>query len=183
MSAVRISLAFLALALGTTAAFAQDTIDPGKRAAIEELLTLMKVDRTIEQTLPQVERMMAQTMEKSLPAEIGDSQDKAKISAALQDFQDRMSDFLKVNFTFAKMKPEFVRLYDETFTAEEIAGILAFYKTPAGQAYLAKLPLLSTKTIEFTQRMMSSLMPEMQKMIAAWTEEMKKKYGNSGDVK
>jgi uncharacterized protein len=179
---MRASLLLIALALGTTA-FAQDTINPAKRASIEELLSLMKVDRTIEQTLPQVQRIMAQSMKDSLPAEIRDSQDNAKVTAELQDLQNRLFDLLKNKITYANMKPDYVRLYDETFSTDEIAGVVAFYKTSAGQAYLAKLPVLTTKTVEFTQRMMSGLMPEIQKMTAAWSEEMKKKYGNPGAAK
>jgi hypothetical protein len=179
---MRASLLLIALALGTTA-FAQNTSDSAKRASIEELLSLMKVDRTIQQMLPQVQRMMAQSMKDSLPAGIRNSQDSAKATAELQDFQNRLFDLLKDKITYANMKPEYVRLYDETFSADEIAGLVAFYKTPAGQAYLAKLPVLTTKTVEFTQRTISGLMPEIQKMSAAWAEEMRKKYADSGAAK
>lgn len=168
---MRASLLLVALALGTTA-FAQDTIDPAKRANIEELLSLMKVDRTVEQMLPQVQRMMAQAMQSSIPTGIRDSQDKA---TDIGELQNRVFALMKEKLTYANMKPDYVRLYDETFSAGEIAGILAFYKTPAGQAYLDKLPLLSAKSVELAQRMMTSLIPEIQKMTAAWTEEMKKK--------
>ncbi len=179
---MRACLLLIALAVGTTA-FAQDTIDPAKRPSIEELLSLMKVDRTIQQMLPQVQRMMAQAMESSLPGALRDSQDKAKATAELQDFQNRVFGLMKEKLTYANMKPDYVRLYDETFSASEIAGILAFYKTPAGQAYLEKLPLLSTKSVELAQRIMTNLIPEVQKMTAAWAEEMKQKYGKSGDAK
>jgi uncharacterized protein len=176
---MRASLLLFVLALGTTA-FAQDTIDPAKRASIEELLSLMRVDKTLEQMLPQAQRMIAQAMESSLPGEIRDSQDKAK---AVAELQKRVFDLMKEKITYANMKPDYVRLYDETFSAGEIAGILAFYKTPPGRAYLEKLPLLSTKSIELAQRMMTNLIPEVQKVTAAWAEEMKQKYGKSGDAK
>src|ERR1700735_3139698 len=109
---MRASLLLIALALGTTA-FAQNTSDSAKLASIEELLSLMKVDRTIQQMLPQVQRMMAQSMKDSLPAGIRNSQDSAKATAELQDFQNRLFDLLKDKITYANMKPEYVRLYDE----------------------------------------------------------------------
>jgi hypothetical protein len=172
---MRISLLVISIALAGNA-LAQQQIDPAKHAAIEELLSLMKVDQTIEQMLPQAQRMIAQAMESSLPAEVRDSQDKAKSVAELQN---RVFDFMKERLTYANLKPDYVRLYDETFSAEEIAGILAFYKTPAGQAYVAKLPVLSAKSIELAQRMLTNLIPEVQKITMTWTEEMKKKYGGS----
>lgn len=156
-------------------------IDPAKRAAIEELLTLMKVDQQLKQVLPQIQQMMAQTMDKAVQNEMKGSQDPAQLSADLRDFQNRLFDFLKDKITFANMKPEYVRLYDETFTAEELTGILVFYRSPAGQAYLAKLPDLTAKTVELSQRMLTNLMPEMMKMNDAWVQELKKKYSGSGD--
>ncbi len=64
----------------------------------------------------------------------------------------------------AKMKPMFVKIYADTYTEEELDGIVAFYKGPAGQAMLLKMPILIQRSMAMSQQMMSDLMPEIQKM-------------------
>ena len=44
-------------------------------------------------------------------------------------------------------------------------GLIAFYKTPAGQAFLDKQPLLMQKTMEMTQKRMMEMTPKVQEMI------------------
>jgi hypothetical protein len=71
------------------------------------------------------------------------------------------------------MKPEYVRLYDEVYSDEEITGILAFYKSAAGQALIRKMPLLMTKSMEISQRHLSGLMPEIQRITKEAAEKSK----------
>jgi len=186
VSHMRASALCISLVIGVSA-WAQEPassqaariFDPAKRASIDELLLLMNLDQMQKQLLPQYQKLIIDATEKALPAEMQGSQDRARALADVQDFEKRLFDVMKDRLDFAKMKPEYVRLYDETFTAEEVSGIVAFYKTPAGKAYVAKLPLLSTKSVELSQRMLTDLMPLLQRMNEAWVEEMKKKYGGS----
>jgi hypothetical protein len=43
---------------------------------------------------------------------------------------------------------EMARIYAEVYTAEELAAIRAFFESAAGQAFLAKTPLLTQKYME-----------------------------------
>jgi hypothetical protein len=73
----------------------------------------------------------------------------------------------------------FVSIYDETFTVEELQGINMFYKSPAGQALLAKQPELITRSIQKTQQLMVDTGPEIQKMAREFIEDAKKKQEGS----
>ena len=42
---------------------------------------------------------------------------------------------------------------------------MAFYKTPIGQAMLAKMPQLMSKSMEISQHRMADLMPEIQRQM------------------
>ena len=44
-------------------------------------------------------------------------------------------------------------------------GIIAFYKSPAGEAMLAKTPAIMAKANELVQQQMATVMPEIQKLI------------------
>jgi hypothetical protein len=155
-------------------------MDTSKRAAIEELLSLMKMDQMQKQMLTQYQQLISEQIEKVAPLEMQNSPDRAKVAADIQDFENRLVELMKDRIDFVKMKPEYVRLYDETFSSEEVAGIVAFYKTPAGQAYVAKLPVLTAKSVEMSQQMLTEVMPQLLKMNEEWVGEMKRKYSDPG---
>jgi hypothetical protein len=84
-------------------------------------------------------------------------------AAAVQTV-DKIMAQLQERMSWARMEPEYARLYDEVYSGEEISGILAFYKSAAGQAFVKKMPLLMSKSIEMAQRQMADLMPEIQRI-------------------
>jgi len=119
--------------------------------------------------------------EKAVPPELRNKMDQAKIDAEVRDYQNRLLDLLKDKVAFAKLIPVYVRAYDETFSGEEIRGILAFYKSPVGQAFLEKNPSLTSKIMQLSRSRAMELLPEVHRMHTAWVDELKNKYGDSGD--
>ena len=69
-----------------------------------------------------------------------------------------------------KLKPAYVDLYASEYTEEQVDGILAFYKSPIGQALLDKTPELITKSTAIVQARMQDFGPRVQKI----TEDMQK---------
>ena len=63
------------------------------------------------------------------------------------------------------MEPEIVAVYRESFTQEEIDAQLSFYRSPGGQAVIAKMPMVMQKSMEMSQRQMHRLMPKMQALM------------------
>ena len=94
-----------------------------------------------------VDRLMRQSIlpaygEKPVtPAE--QQQIDSTITKVMALMQDEMS--------WAKMKPQYVRLYVETFDQDEVDGLLAFYATPAGQAMINKMPIVMPKMMGVMQ--------------------------------
>jgi hypothetical protein len=175
---------FVLFLLVSASAFAQERasplIDPAKRAVIEELFSLTKLDQLTEQMLTQFEKAMKPQIEKSLPPEVQASGRGPEMLADIQSFENQVFALVKDRVDFAKLKPEYIKLYDETFTTEELTGIVGFYKSPAGQASLQKLPMLTSKSVGLASKIMGDSMQELQEMTAGWTGRMKKKYGDSG---
>jgi len=71
------------------------------------------------------------------------------------------------------LEPQYVRLYTDTYTEEEINGIVAFYKTPAGAAMIAKSPELSTKSIQLVQSKMAAVQPQLKQMVEDFVRDTK----------
>jgi hypothetical protein len=128
-----------------------------KKAKIEELFQLTDVERMLGQVLGQVRSMQtAQTERMTMSAE---GRSRAR------EIQDRIQAVVARMLSWDKIKPQYVALYAETFTEEEIDGMLAFYKSPAGRAMLEKMPVLMQRSMAITQRMMQEIQPEMTKII------------------
>ena len=135
--------------------------EASKNAKIDEMLRLTHVDRTIGQTLDSMEKMVTSQMAK---ADL-----TAEERQHAEDVQSKMMALIAARLSWQNAKASYVKIYAETFSESEIDGILAFYKSPAGEAMLDKMPLLMQKSMEVSQQLMVDIMPQIQHM----TEELK----------
>jgi uncharacterized protein len=134
--------------------------EASKTAKAEELLQMTQSGQMMRMLEPMKGLFSSQMGKTDMPAEerakAGEMQEKLMALVL-----DRMS----------KAKPALAKIYTDTYTEEEIDGILAFYKSPAGRAMLQKMPEVMQRTMPLMIQMMGDLQPEMKKMI----EEMKQK--------
>jgi hypothetical protein len=143
------------LTLGTaSAAVATD-------ASIEELLQVTRVQSISEDIDARVEQNLRATLVQAAAKE----KLTAEQQRGLEQYVVKAAALVREETNWSKMKPEIVRIYREALTQEDIEGMLAFYRTPAGQAVIKKLPQVTQKTMEFAQRRMSELMPKLQAIL------------------
>ena len=143
----------LAFSFALTGARAQENT---KTAQIKELLKLTNAEAMSQQIYGQMRSMASAQLNAAGGSEEAKAKAKQTMDKVLARIQERMS--------WARMEPEYVRIYDEVYSGEEIAGILAFYKSAAGQAFVQKMPALVSKSMEMAQRQVADLMPEIQRM-------------------
>ncbi len=169
---MRSNLAAIASAVALTfLVFPARAQESTKSANIEELLKMSNMESLSQQIYSQIRTRTS----KQLDAVVGS--EKAKAEAA--QVVDKLLAQIQDRFSWDKMKPEYVRLYDEVYSDAEITGILTFYKSPAGQAYLIKMPQLMAKSMEMAQRPMADVMPEIQRI----TKEAAEKSKNDASAK
>jgi len=141
-------------------------IEPDNRKAAEELLTLTNVEKNLADMRAQIGQMMtAQLQSTNVPENMRDK---------LAHFQKQLMDTIFEELAFAKMKPVYVDIYSSTFTAEELSGLVSFYKSPVGRAYANKLPALMKRMMEVAQTKMQTLAPRLKKMNDDFIAELKK---------
>ncbi len=141
--------------------------DASKAQKIEEMLTLTKADKLIDQVFDQINNAVKAQLN-SLP--LSPDMDPQRRQMAM-DVQKQLMDLLRRKLAWDKMKPLYVRIYSESFSEEEVSAIIAFYTTPAGKSMLEKLPLVMSKSMEMVQPMMKDIMPEVQRIIEAAAEK------------
>jgi len=88
---------------------------------------------------------------------------------ALNDAKNRFSQLAKARLNWESLRPIYIQVYKEVFTQEEIDGLIAFYRSPAGVAYVNKVPLVMKKSIEVVQaranQTMAEITPDLDKAI------------------
>ncbi len=138
--------------------------EASKIAKIDEMLTLMHADQMIRQVMDQMQPMFAeQTRNMGL-------QEDARQAA--EEMQKKMMELMADKLSWDKLKPAYIKLYADTLSEEEVDGAVAYYRSPAGQSFLKKMPLLTQKSMVLVQGMMGDLIPEINRI----QQEVKDKY-------
>jgi hypothetical protein len=82
----------------------------------------------------------------------------------LSDFQKKLTDVLAPQISWEALKPDYVRMFAETFPEDQLDQMLAFYKTPAGQNLIEKLPPLEQQIGQILQKRVAALQPQVKQM-------------------
>jgi uncharacterized protein len=159
-----VAVVFVSVMFCAPAVFADEA---SKNAKIEEMLALTNASQMINQVFEQMKAMEAAQLSKmDVPP------DKRQL---VDQIQQKVLQLLQDSLSWEKLKPKMIEIYAATFTEEEIDGILNFYKSPAGQAMLQKMPQLVQRSMAMTQQMAQDLLPQIQKL----TDEMKAQENGS----
>jgi uncharacterized protein len=66
-------------------------------------------------------------------------------------------------------------MYADVFTEDELRQVVAFYKSPGGQAFLDKTPQLMQRSIAMMQGLMADIMPHLQEMTSKMQKQIDEK--------
>jgi len=138
------------------AAHAQST----KIAKIEEIFRLTNLE--------QMQKKMAEQVSASMPAQLSAMGVPIEAQANVSEMAAEMTKVIFGRMSWETMKPLYLKAYDETFTEDEISGMVPFYESAAGKAMTEKTPAFTAKMIALSQAQMAGLMPEMQKRPKNW---------------
>lgn len=108
---------------------ATPAIDPAKVVAIRKLLVVTGTEKTMRDAMSSMGDSIKPLLTSSLPA--GEYRDKL-VELFFEKFQSKTNIEELVN--------KLIPVYDESFSMEEIQGLLQFYQTPLGQKCLTALP-------------------------------------------
>ena len=159
-------LLLAALLIATVPAYAET---PPSAASIRELVTLTDVRKMMDTAYGQMDGMMAQAMKQAL----GDATATPAQEALIEEFKQKSVELVRTQLGWEKMEPAYLDLYAKTFSQSEVDGMLAFYKSEAGRAVLAKTPKLMTNMTQMMMVQMQSFMPALQKLVAEYQQKVR----------
>ncbi|NCO51496.1 MAG: DUF2059 domain-containing protein [Deltaproteobacteria bacterium] len=133
------------------------------RQLAEEFLMTNKVKEQVDLMYQKVEDIIFSQIEA-----IDISEEREKNLQALQKIS---RDLLYENLSWEKLKEEYIQLYTETFTREELAAIVDFSRSPLGQKMAEKSPILMQRSMEIGRARASAVMPKIQQSIQDYMKE------------
>lgn len=148
-----------------TLASARAELAASHQAAIEELMSVMQVQKQFEASLVA-----------GFEAGLGSSSDQIK--SLPQEQQDKFNNaIVKVKavllemMSWEKMKPDLVEVYGKTFSEQEAKDVIAHMETPVGQMIVSKQAGMVASVMQMTQAKTQAIMPQVMKIMQ---EEMTK---------
>jgi uncharacterized protein len=135
--------------------------DASRRILADELLTMMNMPKTFEKSMEMIKQMIPAQVEEMAKSSGGAADAAAKVSAQTV----KLMAMMEKEWTWEKVKGEYVGLYAEMFTEDELKGVISFYKTPAGMAFINKQPELVKRSMELSRKMMNEIVPKIQELI------------------
>ncbi|MES2038019.1 MAG: DUF2059 domain-containing protein [Pseudomonadota bacterium] len=138
-------------------------------ASVKELLILTNSQQILKSTEAQVDGIMKNMMKAALKDQVV-SADQQKI---LDKFRDKVVDIHKIEMTWEKLEPIFVEIYANSLNQEEVDGIAAFYRSPAGKAYVSKVPLIVQQSLVAMQKVITPMMDKMIEASKKMAEELR----------
>lgn len=144
---------------------------PASAQSIEELLQLTKAAAMVDSMSASTEQIMREQMRQATQGKPTNAEQQRVQEAMLA----KVLPLIREELNWAKLKPSYVQLYQETFEQAEIDGLIAFYRSPTGQAFISKMPVVMQKSMALAQVQMQTLMPKMQAAIEEASAEFKRK--------
>jgi uncharacterized protein len=132
-----------------------------KDAKIEEMFHLAKLDQMLQQSL----EISANQVKSGLFQQLMGLQLTAEEQQSMQVVQNKLKKLLEEGLSWQTLKPAYIKLYSGIFSEDEIDGMLTFYKSPAGQAMLAKTPQLIAESNVMVQQRLVVLKPQFEALL------------------
>ncbi|MEM7251207.1 MAG: DUF2059 domain-containing protein [Pseudomonadota bacterium] len=126
------------------------------RAAVEEYLAVTQVGKQMTDFLARIKASHLAEVERwYIP-------DDKQVQA--REYIEKASEIVNRELGWGELREEFIAAYMDVFSEEELRGLLDFYRTPVGQAYLSKRGQLMGVGVEIARRRVQNIMPELDEL-------------------
>ena len=173
---MRILVVFAVACLAaTTSALAQSTDTTAQsesrpsEESVRHLLEVMQAQKIVQTLSEQMDGMFDSMVKKQLEGQDVTPEQRQAIEAR----RKAASDMVKELLSWDSMESLYLKVYEDTFTQEEIDGMVAFYSSPAGRAVIAKMPLAAKNSLSEMQQRMQQMIPKLQQMAKEAAEAAK----------
>jgi hypothetical protein len=142
---------------------------PPSDASILELTTLSRSQEVFRSMKPQMDAMINSSVKEASQGQT--------ITPERQAVLDRMREKIVAaydeSYNAQAMQMVMLRVYQATYTQDDVDGLIAFYKTPAGQALINKSPLMMQNMMDEMRTLMRPMIQRIAQIKKEAEQEMK----------
>ncbi len=134
--------------------------------SVDAMLTATRAEKVLDSMFTIFDQSIRQGMAASLQGQTPNAEQQRLLDA----LPGQLAQAFREEMTWARLRPIYVRVYQEIFTQDEVNAITAFYKTPAGAASIDKLPVVLQKSMTESQALMGPMIERfktIQQKVAA----------------
>ncbi|HZW74800.1 MAG TPA: DUF2059 domain-containing protein [Caldimonas sp.] len=140
--------------------------------SVERLMQVMKVQLQLEAVQAQALPLMQNAMRQAVGTSMSATESEHLVTVVMP----RIDAVVREEISWATLRPAFAAIYADTFTQEEVDGLIAFYDGPIGRSLIAKTPELTRRSFLLMQERMG---PLMQRVTQIAREEVEKESAKS----
>jgi hypothetical protein len=170
-----LTLIALSCAVAFPTVFATDN-SPASETSIKQLLEVTQAHKLHDAILAHIDEYMKQAMKQATQA----GRVTPDIQKEIDTFQAEMTSAAREALDWNRLQAIQIRIYQKSLTQDDVDGLISFYKTPAGQALVTKMPAVMQNTMNEMQEIMKPMLQRIQQkqqQIVAQVEAEKKKSG------
>ena len=127
----------------------------------DELMSLMKMEQLLEQSIEQMLQLQIQQ------------------NPGIAPFRDIMLSYLQRQMSYDRLKPDMISLYENAFTPDELQGLIDFYRTPVGQKSIEVMPGLMAEGAQLGAARVQENIGELQAEIEAEAKRLQEAEGKT----
>jgi hypothetical protein len=154
-------LPFLLAAALLFSAAAAHADDASKHAKVKELFQLTSMQNRVDQI-----RVSALAQARSFAAQqfastgVSAQPDQKGLAA----YYEKLNALVAESYNWTKLEPAYEKVYADLYSEDELDGILTFYRSPVGQAYLSKTPEATRQLLQISKQQFDALTPQIEKL-------------------
>lgn len=157
------------LLLATVFAMGQAQAAKPTEASIKEILALANTQSLLKNVEAQVDGITKNAMQQSMKGKPATPEQQQ----LMDKFQSRVMAIYQETMSWDKLEPLMIEIYGNSLTQEDVDGIIAFYKSPAGLSFIGKMPLIMQHSMLTMQKMITPMQEKISQAGKEFSEEMK----------
>lgn len=147
-----------------------DTVDlKPSDESVKRLLAVTESRKLYDGMMGQLDRMGDEVAQRSFEGQALTDEQKDIV----KKMQMKMARVVKQDMTWESLETFYIRIYKDSFTQDEVNGMLAFYEAPTGQAVVKKLPVVMQEVMTEMQKRLVPLMHKIKQVQEETMTELK----------
>ncbi len=144
---------------------------PASDQQVQQLLKVMNIDELLQETIQQIRPQLDQQAYQIIQMTVKKDQLNPQEQIVANELADKMYEQSKNTVAWNQIKPVYLKIYKDIYSAEEVQAQIDFYSSAIGQSILKKTPQVAQETMKV---MNSQLIKSVQNASEDFKEVTKK---------